>query len=156
MIIDGGFEKPMVSDFAYHPMESAWSFSEKSGVSSAHSGMTGGNSTGPPEGRQVAFIQQDGVMSQVLNSLIPNTSYIVTFSAAQRVSYSPNGQTWQVKLDDTVIGDYSAPKEASSYTDYTATFTATATTQTLAFIGTNTRGGDNTVFIDNVRIQPVR
>lgn len=41
---------------------------------------------------------------------------------------------------------------AISYTDYTATFTATAPTQTLSFVGTNLSGGDNTVFIDNVQI----
>jgi hypothetical protein len=153
MVVDGGFETPMVSDFAYNPAGSAWTFSEKSGITAAHSGMTGENPTGPPEGRQAAFVQQDGTISQVIGGLTPGTDYTLTFSAAQRVSSSPNGQTWQVKLDDTVIGDYSPPKEASTYTDYTATFTATAASQTLSFVGTNTRGGDNTIFIDNVRVR---
>jgi hypothetical protein len=36
--------------------------------------------------------------------------------------------------------------------NYTATFTATAATETVAFVGTDLAGGDNTVFIDNVRI----
>jgi alpha-L-rhamnosidase len=152
IIVDGGFEKPSVSDFAYKPAGSAWLFNDKSGISSPHSGMTGENPTGPPEGRQVAFVQQDGVISQIIGGLVPGTSYTLTFSAAQRVSSSPNGQTWQIKLDDTVIGDYSPPKEASTYTDYTATFTATAASQTFSFVGTNTRGGDNTIFIDDVRI----
>ncbi len=41
---------------------------------------------------------------------------------------------------------------AISWMDYTATFTATASTQTLSFIGTDLAGGDNTVFIDNVQM----
>jgi hypothetical protein len=41
---------------------------------------------------------------------------------------------------------------AISWVDHTATFTATAATQTLSFVGTNLRGGDNTVFLDNVQI----
>ena len=41
---------------------------------------------------------------------------------------------------------------AISWVDYTATFTATAATQTLSFIGTDLAGGDNTVFIDNVQM----
>ncbi len=156
MIVDGGFEKPIISDFAYNPAGSAWTFDEKSGLTTAHSGMTGDNPTGPPEGRQAAFVQQDGFIRQVIGGLVPGTSYNLTFSAAQRISSSPNGQTWQVKLDDAVIGDYSPPKEASTYTDYTVTFPATTPSQTLSFVGTNTRGGDNTIFIDNIRIQPVR
>jgi alpha-L-rhamnosidase len=156
MVVDGGFEKPMISDFAYNPAGSGWTFNEKSGLTTAHSGMTGDNPTGPPEGRQAAFIQQDGLINQVIGGLVPGVSYTLTFSAAQRISSSPNGETWQVNLDAAVIGNYSPPKEASTYTDYTATFTATTSSQTLSFVGTNTRGGDNTIFIDNVRIQPVR
>jgi len=36
--------------------------------------------------------------------------------------------------------------------DYTTNFTATATTHTLKFVGTDLHGGDNTVFLDNVRL----
>jgi hypothetical protein len=118
--------------------------------------MTAENPAGPPEGAQVAFVQQDGVMSQVIGGLTPGTTYRLIFSAGQRVGYSPNGQTWQVKLDDTVIENYSPPKQASTYADYTATFTATSASEVLSFVGTNTRGGDNTIFIDHVRIQPAR
>ncbi|MCW3058512.1 MAG: hypothetical protein JWQ02_333 [Capsulimonas sp.] len=42
---------------------------------------------------------------------------------------------------------------AINFTDYKATFTATAPTQTLSFVGTNRSGGDNTVFIDSVQVQ---
>lgn len=41
---------------------------------------------------------------------------------------------------------------AITWADYTATFTATAATQTLSFVGTDLAGGDQTVFIDDVQI----
>lgn len=41
---------------------------------------------------------------------------------------------------------------AISWADYTATFTATAATQMLSFVGTDLAGSDNTVFLDNVQI----
>jgi hypothetical protein len=42
----------------------------------------------------------------------------------------------------------------TSYAAYSANFTASAAIHTLSFIGTDLAGGDNTVFIDNVRISP--
>jgi hypothetical protein len=39
--------------------------------------------------------------------------------------------------------------------DYTASFLATNSTLTLAFVGSNSNGGDNTVFLDNVRLAPI-
>jgi alpha-L-rhamnosidase len=153
IIVDSGFETPMVSNFVYGLTGSPWTFSDKAGITSAHSGMTDGGPSSPPEGTQAAFVQKDGTFSQVIAGMVPGTSYTLTFSAAQRVNSSEGGETWQVKLDDTVIGDYSPPKEASTYTDYTATFTPTSASQTLSFVGTNTRGGDNTIMIDNIRIE---
>ena len=49
---------------------------------------------------------------------------------------------------------FGPPQSATGYVDYSATFTAAAATHTLAFVGTNLRGGDNTVFIDKVRFGP--
>jgi len=42
--------------------------------------------------------------------------------------------------------------DAISYVDYTASFTATAATHTLSFVGTNLASGDHTVFIDNLHM----
>src|SRR5205807_10096644 len=38
------------------------------------------------------------------------------------------------------------------YLDYSVQFMTTAGTHVLKFVGTNSQGGDNTAFIDNVRI----
>jgi hypothetical protein len=82
---------------------------------------------------------------------VPGTNYTITFSAAER---GGNSQTWNVKIDNQVIGSYNPQSSATAYADYTANFMATATTQTLQFVGTDVPGGDNTVFIANVRISP--
>jgi serine/threonine protein kinase/DNA-directed RNA polymerase subunit RPC12/RpoP len=161
LIQDGGFESPSVSEaggYVYGITGSPWTFSVQSGDSGAGIAVNGSSFTfanpNAPEGGQIAFLQARGVFSQVLKGLVPGTTYRVTFSAAQRTKGVVNieGQTWQVKLDETVIGSYAPPESANDYSNYTANFTATATSQTLSFVGTNAHGGDNTVFIDNVQI----
>jgi len=83
---------------------------------------------------------------------VPGAAYSVTFAAAQRGQYQNGGQTWQVKIDNTLIGSFSSSVNATNYVNYTANFTATLPTHALRFIGTDTFGGDNTILIDNVRI----
>ncbi len=115
------------------------------------------NSSNPnaPEGTQVAFLQRVSAISQVVSGFVSGARYEVTFSAAQRAGqFQGPGQTWDLKLAPAILASYSPPKEATNYADYTAEFTASAASHTLAFIGTNLRGGDNTVFIDNVRVTP--
>jgi regulation of enolase protein 1 (concanavalin A-like superfamily) len=58
-------------------------------------------------------------------------------------------------MDSTVVGSYNPGAAATSFVDYTASFTATASTHSLSFVGTDLATGDNTVFVDNVRIAVV-
>ncbi len=159
LIANPGFETPVISTYQYNPAGGSWTFAAQSGTNG--SGITANksafNSGNPnaPEGSQVAFLQGTGSISQDLTGLVAGAIYQVTFSAAQRnnVYGQQVGQTWQLRLDGTPVGNYAPPQSAQSYTDYTATFTApTGTSHTLAFVGTNTNGGDNTVFLDNVRL----
>jgi hypothetical protein len=158
IIADGGFESPEVSHYAYAPVGNAWTFTplsgtDGSGISGNGSDFTRGNPSAAPEGKQVAFLQGKARIRQTLVGLIPGTSYLLTFSAAQRTLSNHGGETWQVLLDGTVVADYAPPQAATGYTDYSAVFVATASSQTLSFVGTNTRGQDNTVFLDNVRLR---
>jgi len=59
-----------------------------------------------------------------------------------------------VKIDNTVIGSYSPAASATSYANFTTNFTASAPTHTLAFVGTDLHGNDNTVFLDNIQLTP--
>ena len=129
----------------------SWTFS---GASPNGSGILANGSAffnpNAPLGSQAAFIEEYGTISQTLYGFTPGSSYTLTYSAAQR---SGSSQSWNVKLDNTVIQTNSPG--STSYTTYTTTFTATATSHTLKFVGTDRAGGDNTVFIDNVTCAPM-
>jgi hypothetical protein len=147
-----GFETPVMAsgNYQYNPLGSPWTFN---GAAGNGSGMvangSGFGNPNAPQGVQAAFVQSNGVISQVLSGFAIGTSYTITYSAAQR---SGNAQSWNVTIDGTVIK--SNTPGSTSYSPVTATFMATAVTHTLAFVGTDLAGGDNTVFIDNIRITP--
>jgi alpha-L-rhamnosidase len=152
-----GFEMPQVSTFQYNPAGGGWTFTAQSGNNG--SGITPNgtlfNSSNPnaPEGVQVAFLQSIAAISQAIAGFVPGANYAVTFSAAQRAGqFQQSRQTWDLNMDGSTIASYSPPASSTNYTDYTANFTATAGTHTLAFVGSNLLDGDNTVFLDNVRI----
>ena len=158
-VFNFGFETPKVGTYQYDPSGGSWTFTAKSGNNG--SGITANgslfNSSNPnaPEGVQVAFLQSISTISQAISGFVPGAKYAVTFSAAQRAGQFENGgQTWNLKLDNTVVAIYAPPATATNYVDYTTNFTATAATHTLSFVGTDLPGGDNTVFLDNVRIAP--
>ena len=102
-----GFETPSIgSRFEYNPGGGSWTFSGN-GARPTGSGLCGNGSAfgnpKAPQGTQAAFLQATGTISQAISGFIPGTSYTVTFSAAQRPG---NAQTWNVKMDDAVIGSY--------------------------------------------------
>jgi hypothetical protein len=159
-ILNFGFETPGVgTTYQYNPSGGSWTFSAQSGsngsgISANNSAFTTGNPAAP-QGFQVAFLQGTGSISQTLIGLIAGAIYQVTFAAAQRnnVYGSQTGQTWALTLDGATIGTYAPPQSATNYAAYAATFTASAAgNHTLAFVGGNANGGDNTVFIDNVQL----
>jgi hypothetical protein len=143
-----GFELPVLGDgnFTYDTAGSAWSFSNSSGISSNHSGFT--DSQLAPEGDQVAFIQAGGQFAQAVDGFRADTVYTLTFSAAQRLG--GGNQDFLVLLDGGLVGSF---KPASTtYADLTASFVTTAGSHTLKLLGRNSAGGDNTAFVDNVRL----
>ena len=77
-------------------------------------------------------------------------SYTLTFSAAQRGNLSHGGQNLQVLIDGKVVGVFKP--SSTNYLDYSATFAVTGSTHTLTFISLDSAGGDNTAFIDNIRL----
>ena len=158
-ILNFGFETPSLGTYQYNPSGGSWTFTAQSGangsgISANGSAFTIGNPSAP-QGFQVAFVQGTGSISQTLIGLIVGAIYQVTFAAAQRNNTygAQTGQTWQLKVDGTTIGTYAPPQSATSYTTYSGTFSpSSAGSHTLAFVGSNANGGDNTVFIDNVQL----
>lgn len=153
-IPDFSFETPRVSDYGYSPSGAAWNFN---GASPSGSGLiangSGFENPNAPDGTQAAFVQSHGTVSQSLSGFVPGTVYTITYSAAQRGGDNQHGgESWNVMIDNTVIRTNNPG--GTSYVDYAATFTATAATHILSFVGTDLATGDNTVFIDRVRISP--
>ena len=133
-------------------MTSAITGASPSGSGLLANGSAFGNPTAP-QGLQAAFVQEYGSLSQTLSGFIPGTKYTLSYSAAQRSGSSQNGgESWNVLINNTVIQANSPG--TTSYATYSASFTASATAQTLTFQGTDLNGGDNTVFLDNVSFSP--
>lgn len=147
---NSSFETPPLGagNFQYSPSGATWVWGGGTGISGNGSGFTSGH-VNAPLGTQVAFLQGGGGFSQDISGFTVGAGYTLTFSASQR---SGNNQTWQVLVNNVAVGSYTPGSGATTYTDYAATFTASATTLTLKFLGTNANGGDNTAFIDNIRL----
>jgi len=147
-----GFETPSIGsgNYVYNPSGGIWTFA---GASPNGSGLiANGSAFSNPnalQGTQAAFVQENGSIRQTVSGLITGTNYTISFLAAERPG---NAQSWNVTVNGAVIASFNPESSATSYVDYTATFTATAATETLAFVGTDLAGGDNTIFIDDVQI----
>src|SRR5262249_41359359 len=136
-LADGGFEAPVSpfdppsgdgdSSVWYRPSGSVWTFTTDSGVSANNSSFTG--SVSAPQGKQVAFLQKQGTISQVIN--LTAGTYAVSFQAAQRAGQS---QKFQVEIDGTVVGTFTPA--GSNYNTYrTDGFTVAAGSPTPRFFG---------------------
>ena len=150
------FETPALGsgNFSYAPGGGSWTFSESSGGNGsgiAANGSAFGNPNAP-QGTQTALLQAYGIFSQTLTGFVPGTNYTITYLAAQRGTVQNGGESWNVVIDNTVIKTNNPG--SNSFTTYNASFTASAAMHTLSFVGTDLAGGDNTVFIDNVSINP--
>ena len=100
-----GFETPsMGNGHHYNPAGGSWTFSGD-GANPTGSGLCGNGSLfgnpPAPQGMQAAFLQGHGTITQAISGLVPGTSYTITLSVAQRPG---NVQTWDIKIDDTVVG----------------------------------------------------
>jgi uncharacterized repeat protein (TIGR01451 family) len=150
---DGGFETPVVgsggSAYQYDPAASPWTFVGQAGVSGNGSGFTSGNPAAP-QGSQVAFLQNAGSFSQAVT--LSAGTYTITFNAAQRATFQSSFQTFQARVDGVTVATF-APS-TTSYVAFAANFTVAAGVHTVAFVGLNPNGGDNTAFIDQVAINP--
>ena len=98
----------------------------------------------------MAFLQTTGSFTQTVTGWAAG-SYVLTFDAAQRGNYQASRQDFKVLVDGTVISTFTP--SSTSYLSYsTATFTVTAGSHTIKFLGLDSAGGDNTAFVDAVAV----
>jgi hypothetical protein len=154
--VNFGFEIPGIGggSYQYNPAGGSWTFSGASGNGSGLvANGSGFSNPNAPQGVQAAFVQGYGTLSQMLYGFTPGTTYTILYSAAQRSGANQHGgESWNVMIDNAIIAT-NAPG-STSYTTYSVSFTASAFMHALSFVGTDLAGGDNTVFLDNVRISP--
>lgn len=152
-VADNGFESPSIGSgtlaYVYDPTGTAWTFSGNAGITGNGSGFTMDNPNAP-EGSQAAFLQVGGSSISQQVTLASGT-YVLDFSAAQRVAYQSGVQDFEVLVDGNVVGTFTPA--SSSYVGYsTASFTLSSGTHTIEFLGLDSAGGDNTALIDNVQL----
>src|SRR5207245_2294533 len=77
--------------------------------------------------------------------------YTVTFSAAQRGNYLPSHEDFRVLVDGVVVGTFNP--SGTAYAPFqTSAFAVAAGSHTVTFQGLDTAGGDNTAFVDDIRL----
>jgi hypothetical protein len=155
-LLEGSFETPYAgpagvwASFISPTSGSAWTF--LGGVISANgSGYTGGN-VNAPDGAQVCVLQMGAATSQSLT--LAAGSYRLSFQAAQRVNWQASYQVLRVAVDGQVVMDVT-PESGMYQLITTPPFSVASGAHTISIAGLNPNGGDNTAFIDDVRISPV-
>jgi hypothetical protein len=112
-----------------------------------------------PHGNQVAFLQADGALSQVVSGLTVGEQYYVHYHENSRNCCSGTTPFLEVSVGGAVVVpahpvppvlDGNPYHEVSSYT-----FVATATALELVFTKSNPQLGDTTALIDNVTVVPI-
>ncbi len=133
--------------FRYRPTGSSWTFQNNAGLAANGSGFTNANPNAP-QGQQVAFLQDANASAS--QNLVVSTGgwYRVSFQAALRANNNP--QSVRVAVDGTILGGF---WPTSSYTDFTGIQIYLAP-GTHYLIFTSLEGGDSTVFIDSIAVNP--
>jgi hypothetical protein len=141
---NGGFEAPVITGFVMNPQPNVWTF-VGGGAGMQANGSAFGAKTAP-EGVQTALFQQAASISQTFD--FPAGNYAISFKVAQR---GAQAQTFEVYFDAILIGKVQ-PATADFELFVSDTFTATAGLHKITITGTNAKGGDNSGFVDDVKL----
>jgi len=143
-IPNGGFELPVIAGFVMNPQPNVWTFTG-GGAGMQRNGSAFGAATAP-EGFQTALFQQAAEISQTIQ--FTNQKLVLSIMAAQR---GTQGQTFELYYDDALIGKVT-PASSAWATYVSDVFTATAGPHKITIKATNAKGGDNSGFVDNVKL----
>lgn len=137
----------------------SWTFTGASGSSSgnnsgiSYSSGTWTNHLPPPDGVQVAFVEEGGSIAQTIGGFTTGQNYTILVAAEQRQTSQPGANPFQIIVNGTSLGTFSPPQANAYYTDYGATFTATSSSMPIEFLGTSP-SSTSAVLLDFVRIIP--
>ncbi len=146
-VTHGGFELPATAGFAYTPTGSAWAFTGNAGVQRNGSAF---NASIAPEGVQTAFLQGNGTLGTITQTLTitANQSFRLSLKAARR---SGQVQPLRITLGGQVLAAAYAPTGDSFEPWTSGTVTLDAGGQVLRLEATNVTG-DQSTFIDDVQL----
>ena len=152
-IVNGGFETPALvpNGFATDPGDAGWQFSGTAGIARNGSPFLTNwtEAQNAPTGAQVGYIEYTGSMSQTV--YLDAGTYQLSCLAAQRDIYQASYQEIEIKVDGAEVGTVNPVNNLYGF--YTSsTFTVTTGPHTIAFVGLDPQGGDNTAFIDQVTL----
>jgi hypothetical protein len=109
-----------------------------------------------PDGRQVAFLQQNGALRQAVTGLVIDGTYRVEYwENAQQATYggTNDGPVLEVRMGTNVILSAHTVSPIGAYSlRQSRTFLATSDRMELAFVKLGPPDLDRTVLIDNVRV----
>ncbi len=142
VVPNGTFELPVISGFVMNPQPNVWSFA--GGGGQQRNGSAFGAATAP-EGVQTGLLQGDATISQTITFTTQHLG--ISLMAAQRGTQK---QTIDIIIDYAVVG--SIQPTSSAWAKYTTpTFAVTDGPHILTIKGTNTFGGDNSAFVDDIK-----
>ncbi|MEK7675337.1 MAG: LamG-like jellyroll fold domain-containing protein, partial [Verrucomicrobiota bacterium] len=111
-----------------------------------------------PDGNQVAFLQEDGALSQMVGGFTVGAEYCVQYDENSR-DCCGTMPSLEVKIGGATIVAAHPVSPVGGSNPYhhviSSTFTAAGPSLELAFIKSNPQGGDTTALIDNVCITPL-
>ncbi|MEO7363285.1 MAG: PEP-CTERM sorting domain-containing protein [Gemmatimonadaceae bacterium] len=157
LVNDGGFDAVGVSAYAYNPSSPFWSFVGGSGLIIGPAALW--NVPATAASNQFAFLQANarrdwGIISTTI-TLPTSGTYSLSFLNSARGAGCCGGNTiFDVLLGSTQIGQFTTSTD-DGWTTKGSNFTANAGTYTLAFTTDTKLAGDNTTFIDDVRVDVV-
>ncbi|MEO8674725.1 MAG: Ig-like domain-containing protein [Casimicrobiaceae bacterium] len=155
-LADGSFELPALPNPSYQPASgptifgSPWTFAGANGSRgiSTNGSLFTAQTVNTTDGKQVAFIQGDGTVSQAVN--LAAGTYQVSLKAIQRKeNQDSSGMVLSIEVD-TVVKWTGIPDNVAYRTYATPAMALGAGSHTITIRGVNPALNDNTVFIDTV------
>lgn len=149
-----GFEAPALTgtEFEGQPVGGPWTMSGGAGFSRNGSGFTSGNPPAP-EGLQVLYLQGGGSTAE-LNAVFGPGNFKLRVMSAQRGNMNAGGQTFRIRVDGVEIAQITPA--GSSYEELVTTiFPVTGGSHSILLEGVNPLGGDNTAFVDDLRLEEI-
>jgi RHS repeat-associated protein len=143
------FETPTTSGNINDPTGASWTFTNGGGRFAGIANGSALDGVTPPDGSQMSYVQSTSSISQSLSGFVVGATYAMTVAGSYRSGYPAD--SINITVNGSAISSFTP--SGTAFADYTATFVATSSTETLGFVGTT--AATNETNLDNVRVSLV-